>query len=100
LFSYLAKDDDLPLILGLSLGIGIPVLLAILGGLIYYFKVVKPKGKVIPNKGTTTNSTIGAVTDIPLLPTHTTNVNSTVATATDNPLVPTNATNDNSTVVA
>ncbi len=63
---------DLPLILGLSLGIGIPVTAGIIGGLIYYFKVFKPKQKVIP-RGDTTNTTTGAIFDIPLVPVNTAN---------------------------
>jgi hypothetical protein len=39
LFSYLAKDDDLPLILGLSLGIGVPLVLIIIGSIFYRIRV-------------------------------------------------------------
>ncbi|CAM4984783.1 unnamed protein product [Rotaria socialis] len=40
------KKSNLPLILGLVLGLGLPITLAVSGGLVYYFKVVKPKQKV------------------------------------------------------
>jgi hypothetical protein len=55
----------LALILGLSLGLGIPFVIAIIGGLIYYFKVYKPKQRVKPSNGTS-SSTVGAATDVPL----------------------------------
>ncbi|CAF4508727.1 unnamed protein product [Rotaria sp. Silwood2] len=67
-----ADKPNLALILGLSLGLGIPFVLGILIGLVYYFKVYKPKVRVHsstatrPAKNTTT---IGAATDIPLKPT-------------------------------
>jgi hypothetical protein len=66
----------LGLILGLALGIGIPVILGIVGGLIYYIKVYKPKsGKVVPVE---TDTTINAITNIPMVPTNTANGNSTI----------------------
>ncbi|CAF4222475.1 unnamed protein product, partial [Rotaria magnacalcarata] len=40
------KKSDLPLILGLALGLGFPITLAVSSGLVYYFKVFKPKQKV------------------------------------------------------
>jgi hypothetical protein len=66
--------DDLPLILGLSLGIGIPVAIGIAGGFIYYFKIVKPKQKVIPDNNPT-NTTTAALVDIPMVPINTANDN-------------------------
>jgi hypothetical protein len=67
--------DDLALILGLSLGLGIPVTATIISGLIYYFKVFKPKQKVIPS-----NDTTAGIFDIPLVPTNTANANNTDST--------------------
>jgi hypothetical protein len=74
------STNKLPLILGLSIGIGVPVLLAVIGGLIYYFKVYKPRQKIIPkNDTTTTNTTTAAITDIPMAPIKTTGDYSTIA---------------------
>jgi hypothetical protein len=53
--------------------------LAILFGLIYFFKF-RPNKKINPDNNTTpTNTTVSAITDIPLVPTNTANENSTVA---------------------
>jgi hypothetical protein len=71
LYSYV-NESDLALILGLSLGIGIPVLLIVVGGLIYFCKKSKSNKKVNPNNDTdTSHTTADAIVDIPLAPTKT-----------------------------
>ncbi|CAF1283131.1 unnamed protein product [Adineta steineri] len=63
---------NLDLILGLSLGIGSLVLLGIIGSIVYYFKIIKPKHKINVNSTTTNN-------DIPMVsPNNTTDNNTTV----------------------
>ncbi|CAF0748086.1 unnamed protein product [Rotaria sp. Silwood1] len=47
-----STEQDLGLILGLSLGLGIPFVLGILVGFIYYFKIRKPKQKWTPGAPT------------------------------------------------
>jgi hypothetical protein len=37
----------LPLILGLALGVGVPVVLLTVGALVYYCKIIKPKQKIV-----------------------------------------------------
>jgi hypothetical protein len=54
-------------------------MVGIIGSLIYYFKVFKPKQKVIP-RGDTTNTTTGGIFDIPLVPTNTANGSNTNTT--------------------
>ncbi|CAF1410064.1 unnamed protein product [Adineta steineri] len=61
------KPNNLPLILGLSLGIGIPVLLAIVGGFIYYLKV-RPSSSAVRSSG---NTDTPDSTDIAMRPTNT-----------------------------
>ncbi|CAF1283188.1 unnamed protein product [Adineta steineri] len=63
--------SNLGLVLGLSLGIGSIVLLGIIGSIVYYFKIIKPKHKI--NVNTTTTD------DIPMVsPNNTTDNNTTV----------------------
>jgi hypothetical protein len=54
LLLYCLAKDNYPLILGLSIGIGVPLMLGILGGFIYYLKVMKPKQKVVISNGSNT----------------------------------------------
>jgi len=62
-------ESDLGLILGLSLALGIPVLLIVVGGLICFVKKSKSNQKVNPNNDTgTSNTTTDAILDIPLAP--------------------------------
>ncbi|CAF1572779.1 unnamed protein product, partial [Adineta steineri] len=70
-------EPNLALILGLSMGIGIPALLLIIGGLICYLKTRFPNAKIEP--AAATNTTVSTVTDIPLMPINTTEKNSTLA---------------------
>ncbi|CAF1573630.1 unnamed protein product, partial [Adineta steineri] len=69
-------EPNLALIFGLSMGIGIPALLLIIGGLICYLKTRFPNAKVEP--AAATNTALGAVTDIPMVPINTTEKNSTL----------------------
>ncbi|CAF3894466.1 unnamed protein product [Adineta steineri] len=69
-------EPNLALILGLSMGIGIPALLLIIGGLVCYLKTRFPNAKVEPAAA---NTALSAVTDIPLVPINTTEKNSTLA---------------------
>ena len=55
LFSNLAKPQKLGLILGLSLGIGIPATVSLVASAVYYVKKIKANGKVSVNKSTGTN---------------------------------------------
>ncbi|CAF2070883.1 unnamed protein product [Rotaria magnacalcarata] len=45
-FNTTISTSNLPLIIGLSVGLGVPIVLGVIGGLIYYIKVVIPKKKV------------------------------------------------------
>ncbi|CAF4271466.1 unnamed protein product, partial [Adineta steineri] len=67
----LTTPRNLDLILGLSLGIGSLVLLGIIGSIIYYFKIIKPKHKINVNTTTTNN-------DIPMVSPNSTTVNALV----------------------
>ncbi|CAF1208685.1 unnamed protein product [Adineta steineri] len=65
-------DTDPNLALILPLAIGIPVSLGIIGSIVYYFKIIKPKHKINVNATSTTN-------DIPMVsPNNTTDNNTTV----------------------
>ncbi|CAF4657202.1 unnamed protein product, partial [Rotaria sp. Silwood2] len=55
-------SNNLGLILGLSLGLGIPAVAASIGGIVYYLKIAKPKSKVIVQNS-------NATTEIPMTPT-------------------------------
>ncbi|CAF3369978.1 unnamed protein product [Rotaria sp. Silwood1] len=46
------SDKNLPLILGLTLGLGLPICLGIIGGLVYYFKIYRPKHSSVGFKST------------------------------------------------
>jgi hypothetical protein len=73
---YLYVDGpNLALILGLSLGIGIPVLSLLGGGLIYFCIKYKSNQKVKPSNDTDTSNTTAtsAIVDIPMVPTNTAN---------------------------
>jgi hypothetical protein len=73
LFFYLAEtNSNLALILALALGI--PISLAFIGGIFYYFKLIKPKHRVLVNGTATT-------TDIPMAPTSTTSNDNPTVTA-------------------
>ncbi|CAF4997203.1 unnamed protein product [Rotaria sp. Silwood1] len=54
-----ATPNDLGLILGLSLGLGIPALIILTGGIVYFVKKPKTKSKVLVENST-------ALTDIPM----------------------------------
>jgi hypothetical protein len=71
LFFYLAEtNSNLAVILALALGI--PIALAFIGGIFYYFKLIKPKHRVLVN---------GTATDIPMAPTSTTSNDNPTVTA-------------------
>ncbi|CAF1467811.1 unnamed protein product [Adineta steineri] len=74
------KPNNLPLILGLSLGIGIPVLLLIVGGFICYCKA-RPSSIAVEPVGDTDTSDS---TDIAMRPINTKNENSTVSALVQN----------------
>ena len=74
---FVEDKPNLGLILGLSLGIGIPLLLLVVTGLIYCCKVSKSKTTVSP---TTTTATKALAENIPMSPKKSANENSDIET--------------------